>query len=84
MVKVELRAKSVQVQQKAQQRQTSGNPLTPQEMEVFNSKVAQCNKAITASQTFMEKFQSPAERVSQHANVTAIQQAQPLLSRHIL
>ncbi len=52
------RTKKAEFQRQAQQRQASGNPLTPQEMEVFNSKLAQCNKAITESQTFMEKFKA--------------------------
>ena len=50
------RSKKAELQRQAQQRQTSDKPLTPQETEVFKLKLAQCNKAITESQTFMENF----------------------------
>ena len=50
------RSKRAEFKRQAQQRQTSGNPLTLQEMEVFNSKLAQCNKVIADSHTFVEKF----------------------------
>ena len=52
------RSKKAEFQRQAQGRQASGNPLNPQEMEIYNSKLAQCNKAITESQTFMEKFKA--------------------------
>ena len=50
------RSKRADFKRQAQQRQTSGNPLPPREMEVFNSKLAQCNKVIVDSHTFVEKF----------------------------
>ena len=50
------RSKRAEVERQAQERQSSGNPLSPQEMEVFNTKLAQCNKVIRDSQTFAERF----------------------------
>lgn len=50
------RNKKAEFEKQARQRSSSGNPLNPDESQVFNSKVAQCTKAITESQTFMEKF----------------------------
>ena len=72
------RTKKAEFQRQAQQRQASGNPLTPQEMEVFNSKLAQCNKAITESQTFMEKFKAQQNefRNAQHSQQYTKQEGQ--------
>ena len=50
------KSKRAEIKRQAQQRQTSDKPLTSQEMEVFNSKLAQCNKVITDSKTFAAKF----------------------------
>jgi hypothetical protein len=50
------RNKKQEFEKQARARQQAGNPLTTEEQQIFTSKVAQCNKAITESQTFMEKF----------------------------
>jgi transcription initiation factor TFIID subunit 12 len=48
--------KKTEIQRTAQARAQSGNPLTPQEQEGLHTKVMQCNKFLTESNSFMEKF----------------------------
>ena len=44
-------------QRQAQQRLASGSPLTSQMMDIFNTKLAQCDRAMTTeSYTFIEEF----------------------------
>lgn len=46
------------LKQQVAQRQQQNNPLNASEQEGFRSKVQQCQKAITESQNFMEKFRA--------------------------
>lgn len=48
--------KKAEFQRQAQHRQQHGNPLTPQEAEVYNNKIAQCDRAVNESTSFMTKF----------------------------
>lgn len=50
------RNKKLEFQRTFTQREQSGNPLNPQEREVYQNKIAQCTKAINESSSFMEKF----------------------------
>ncbi|KIW19793.1 hypothetical protein PV08_00368 [Exophiala spinifera] len=54
--------KKAEFQRQAQQRQQAGNPLTPQETEVYNNKIAQCDRAINESGSFMKKFNEQQEQ----------------------
>lgn len=54
--------KKTEFQRQAQQRQQAGNPLTPQETEVYNNKIAQCDRAISESGSFMKKFNEQQEQ----------------------
>lgn len=54
--------KKAEFQRQAQQRAQQGNPLTPQEQEVFSSKVAQCDRAVAESTSFMKKFNEQQEQ----------------------
>ena len=54
--------KKAEFQRQAQQRQAQGNPLNQQETDVFNSKIAQCDKAINESTSFMKKFNEQQEQ----------------------
>ena len=49
-------AKMDELKRQVAQRQQQGNPLSQQEQEGFRNKLSQCQKAITESQSFMEKF----------------------------
>ena len=73
------RQKKADFQKQAQTRQAQAHPLNPQELEVFNSKLAQCNKAITESQTFMEKFKAQQNefRNAQSSQQYTKQEGQP-------
>lgn len=54
--------KKAEFQRQAQQRTQQGNPLTAQEQEVFTSKVAQCDRAVAESTSFMKKFNEQQEQ----------------------
>ena len=45
-------------QRQAQRRLAAGSPLTPQMMDISNTKFAQCDRAIAEPQTFIEKFRA--------------------------
>lgn len=53
--------KKAELQRAAQSRQQSGNPLNQDEQNGLNAKLAQCEKAIRESQSFMEKFKEQQE-----------------------
>jgi len=57
--------KKNEFQRQAQQRTQQGNPLTAQEQEVFASKVAQCDRAVAESTSFMKKFNEQQEQFRQ-------------------
>ena len=48
--------KKGEFQRQAQGRQAAGNPLNQEETGVFNGKIAQCDRAINESTSFMKKF----------------------------
>lgn len=54
--------KKAEFQRQASQRSQQGNPLTAQEQEVFASKVAQCDRAVAESTSFMKKFNEQQEQ----------------------
>lgn len=54
--------KKTEFQRQAQQRQQAGNPLNPQETEVYNNKIAQCDRAVNESTSFMKKFNEQQEQ----------------------
>lgn len=54
--------KKAEFQRQAQQRTQQGNPLNAQEQEVFASKVAQCDRAVAESTSFMKKFNEQQEQ----------------------
>ncbi|KAI1619137.1 transcription initiation factor TFIID subunit D10 [Exophiala viscosa] len=54
--------KKGEFQRQAQQRQQQGNPLSADETEVYNNKVAQCDRAINESTSFMKKFNEQQEQ----------------------
>lgn len=54
--------KKGEFQRQAQQRQQQGNPLSAEETEVYNNKVAQCDRAINESTSFMKKFNEQQEQ----------------------
>ncbi|KIX02199.1 uncharacterized protein Z518_08138 [Rhinocladiella mackenziei CBS 650.93] len=54
--------KKAEFQRQAQQRQQQGNPLTAQETEVYNNKIAQCDRAVNESTSFMKKFNEQQEQ----------------------
>ncbi|KIX94653.1 uncharacterized protein Z520_09699 [Fonsecaea multimorphosa CBS 102226] len=54
--------KKAEFQRQAQQRQTAGNPLTAAETEVYNNKIAQCDRAVNESTSFMKKFNEQQEQ----------------------
>lgn len=56
------KGKKADLQRAAQARQQQGNPLTPEEQQGLNAKLAQCDKAIRESQSFMEKFKEQQEQ----------------------
>ena len=45
-------------QHQAQQRLAAGSPLTPQMMDIFNTKLAQCDRAMNESHTFIKAFRA--------------------------
>lgn len=49
-------AKMDELKRQVAARQSQGNPLNQHEQEAFRNKLSQCQKAITESQNFMEKF----------------------------
>jgi transcription initiation factor TFIID subunit 12 len=71
-------AKADELKRQYNGRQQQGNPLNQQESEAFRNKLSQCQKAITESQNFMEKFrQQQADFVQkQPQNQFQNQQAQ--------
>ncbi|EXJ53525.1 transcription initiation factor TFIID subunit 12 [Cladophialophora psammophila CBS 110553] len=54
--------KKAEFQRQAQQRQAAGNPLTANETEVYNNKIAQCDRAVNESTSFMKKFNEQQEQ----------------------
>ncbi|OCT50931.1 transcription initiation factor TFIID subunit 12 [Cladophialophora carrionii] len=54
--------KKAEFHRTAQQRQAAGNPLTPEETAVYNNKIAQCDRAVTESTSFMKKFNEQQEQ----------------------
>lgn len=56
------KGKKTDLQRAAHVRQQQGNPLTPEEQNGLNAKLAQCDKAIRESQSFMEKFKEQQEQ----------------------
>ncbi|KIW33108.1 uncharacterized protein PV07_04600 [Cladophialophora immunda] len=54
--------KKAEFQRQAQQRQATGNPLTAAENEVYNNKIAQCDRAVNESTSFMKKFNEQQEQ----------------------
>lgn len=59
--------KMKEVNQTATQRQAAGNPLNAQEQESYRNKITQCKKAISESQSFMEKFKEQQGQFRQQA-----------------
>ena len=75
-----------QFQRQVQQRLASGSPLTPQMMDIFNTKLAQSDRAIAESQTFIEKFRAqqngfrdgqPSQQYTQAYPNVAVAMSQP-------
>jgi hypothetical protein len=54
--------KKAEFQRSVQQRQQQGNPLNASETDIFNNKVAQCDRAINESTSFMKKFNEQQEQ----------------------
>ena len=54
--------KKAEFHKQAQQRQAAGNPLNQEETGVFNSKIAQCDRAVNESTSFMNKFKEQQEQ----------------------
>ena len=52
------RSKKTEISRTVQQRTQAGNPFSPEEHEQLKGRIAQCDKAINESNTFMEKFKS--------------------------
>lgn len=50
------KSKMREFQMSVQNRQKAGNPLSANEEEIYKNKLQQCQKAITESSSFMEKF----------------------------
>ncbi|RMD43043.1 hypothetical protein DV735_g2091, partial [Chaetothyriales sp. CBS 134920] len=50
--------KKVELERQYQMRVNSGNPLNQQELDIYNSRLTHCNKAISESNTFMDKFRA--------------------------
>ncbi|RMZ79073.1 hypothetical protein DV737_g3563, partial [Chaetothyriales sp. CBS 132003] len=50
--------KKAEFERQYQMRISSGNPLNQQELDIYNSRVSHCNKAIAESTAFMEKFRA--------------------------
>ncbi|RMZ90887.1 hypothetical protein DV736_g1880, partial [Chaetothyriales sp. CBS 134916] len=50
--------KKAELERQYQIRVNSGNPVNQQELENYNTRLSQCNKAITESTNFMEKFRT--------------------------
>ena len=77
--------KEEEVQRQAQQRLASGTPLTPPTAHIFYAKLAQCDKAMTDLQTFIENFtaqqnefrHAPSQRHAQPCPNVAIADFQP-------
>ena len=72
-------------QHQAQQRLAAGSALIPQIMDIFNTKIAQCDKAMTELQTVIENFtaqqnefrHAPSQRHAQPCSNVAIADSQP-------
>ena len=50
--------RKAEFQRSIQARNQSGNPFQPQEIDMINAKMLQCNKAIQDSLSFMDKFKN--------------------------
>lgn len=62
------KTKKNELQRAAHNRAQSGNPLTQAETDGLNAKIAQCDKAMRESQSFMEKFREQQEQFKNTRN----------------
>ncbi|KAL9106034.1 MAG: hypothetical protein Q9227_008877 [Pyrenula ochraceoflavens] len=65
------RHKLIELTKEHNDRQSSGNPHTPQESEQFNAKVAQCKKYINDGKLFLTQFQQQQQEFKQKAEELA-------------